>query len=279
MRARRREQQFNLNFDGLTDSVTNLVGALILLVLLIIGISREALSEDKPPPSPQPPEIGQKSIIPLQHRVTLLQSQVHAVDVEITALDVRMNTLRDEIDELLRKVEQVKPPAPADEPRPEPETETRTEKFRPPLERVVEKEDVAFVVQNECLSLVDWDSLNQQIRSQLQGTGPFEIELTGMDFRVTRHADDRLLLIRRPGSLGEPIERAESPASRFLSRLEMLDREKYAVRFLVYPDSFEAFRRARAVAWTKGFEVGWSPQAPGSDIELGAGARGSTIVD
>lgn len=38
-----RKQGLELNFDGLTDSVTNLVGALILIVVLLIGITQRAV--------------------------------------------------------------------------------------------------------------------------------------------------------------------------------------------------------------------------------------------
>lgn len=57
MKRRRRQDGIELNFDGLTDAVTNLVGTLILLVVLVMALTHEAQphkggSSSEPPPGP-----------------------------------------------------------------------------------------------------------------------------------------------------------------------------------------------------------------------------------
>jgi hypothetical protein len=216
----------------------------------------------------------------------LLQSEVQAVDAEIESLDGRLDGLRDEIDELLNKVDAVQPappPEPADEETP---PDTREVKFRPPLERRDERPALAFVIENDRISVINWDSLTEQVRAvaaERNGRVPIDIPLEGMDFRVVGSVtgpflgDVDLVLTRREGASGEPIADAASQDGEFMGQLRAVSPSTHTINFLVYPDSFEGFLKARTAAWEEGFDVGWNQFASGEEIRLGQGAGGSTV--
>lgn len=105
MAARKRNSELQLNFDGLTDSVTNLVGDLILLVVLLIGVTKEAV---RAPAESLSIETGEnkkapKSIVPLLDRINLLQSELQQVHREVAQLEGRLPDLRAEVEQLLRQ--------------------------------------------------------------------------------------------------------------------------------------------------------------------------------
>lgn len=80
----------NVNFDGLTDSVTNLVGALILLVVLLVGITTKAVQDVPTPASVGESQAGQLPVNELLEQVVVLQAQLdHANQhVQIVAQQV-----------------------------------------------------------------------------------------------------------------------------------------------------------------------------------------------
>ena len=107
MARRRRNTEIELNFDGLTDAVTNLVGALILLVLLLVGVTREYVIFAQPtaPPPPAPnmdePLEGPKTLDELHRQVAVLRAAIIQADQEITELEQKMPDLRDRAEILI----------------------------------------------------------------------------------------------------------------------------------------------------------------------------------
>ncbi|NIL96713.1 MAG: hypothetical protein GTO53_04690 [Planctomycetales bacterium] len=59
---------------------------------------------------------------------------------------------------------------------------------------------------------------------------------------------------------GADVAEVAKRRSRFQKLLQSLDRDKYYARFIVLPDSFEAYLTARAVADEIGLLAGWEPQ-------------------
>lgn len=94
-----RNSQVELNFDGLTDSVTNLVGTLILLVVLVMGLSKKSGGARPDPTSDAPRPIEE-----LIGRVESLRAELAAIDREISDIEqVRLPELRKQISDLNSK--------------------------------------------------------------------------------------------------------------------------------------------------------------------------------
>lgn len=72
---------------------------------------------------------------------------------------------------------------------------------------------------------------------------------------------------------GESPEALEKVDSNFQELLSELDPEKDYLAFIVRPDSFPVFRKARKIAWEKGFEVGWEPYPTQQPIIFGSNGR------
>lgn len=278
MARRRRASDIEFNFDGLTDSVTNLVGALILLVVLLIGVSREAVSQTQPRPQPEPPKPGgDKSIRPILERVNLLKGELAAMDGQIRTFEVRIAEQQQRIDELLAKLQAVEPPKPKPQDPPK-EKEPKQVEFRAPLESLTQKEGIAFVCQGSRISYVDFKSINETLKRNPQflkqgGTvsvpgGDFDLQIGGGPF------DPQLELIRKAGRLGETLEQALRAGSVFTNIIQGANANQHHVEFAVYPDSFEIFRAARKLTWDLKLEVGWGPMKSGEAIRLGQGGVG-----
>jgi hypothetical protein len=62
---------------------------------------------------------------------------------------------------------------------------------------------------------------------------------------------------------GATIEEVLKPRSRFQKMLFVLDKSKYYARYIVLPDSFEAYLAARAISDQAGMLSGWDPQGEG----------------
>jgi len=95
-----RESDLELNFDGLTDATTNLVGALILLVILLVGVTvakpEPGVGQVRPAPiEPEPSIEGPRSVDELLRQAELLRAEIAAVDNEIKLLEDRLPALRD----------------------------------------------------------------------------------------------------------------------------------------------------------------------------------------
>ena len=102
MRARTSGIQFN--FDSLTDTITNLSGTLILIVVLVLGLTRAVTRKVVPPPPPQPPkQASGKPIAPLLRQVEQLKLQIRTVDKEVGNLEALLPELQQAVGELRKK--------------------------------------------------------------------------------------------------------------------------------------------------------------------------------
>jgi hypothetical protein len=108
--SRRRSQEIELNFDGLTDAVTNLVGALILLIVLVLGVTkvagRGATSANQPVPrwdsfAPSQTD-GPKPVQPLLRQIELLRRDIAVTDQQMKELELVMDELRQKYREMTK---------------------------------------------------------------------------------------------------------------------------------------------------------------------------------
>jgi len=108
MARRRRNEGVALNFDGLTDAVTNLTGTLILLVVLIFGITTEARTPAPPPPPPPAPRTRQgKPILPLLQKIEILKLQIEQTDKQIRTLKDDLPRLEAEAEQLQQEADEL----------------------------------------------------------------------------------------------------------------------------------------------------------------------------
>ncbi len=103
---RPRTSQLELNFDGLADSVTNLVGALILLIVLLIGVTQRAVIA--PPPGTVRDDGGAESsdeaettLAQFLQQVTLLRSRTLQNQHRCESIQQDVSGLKADADQLL----------------------------------------------------------------------------------------------------------------------------------------------------------------------------------
>ncbi|MEL6787678.1 MAG: hypothetical protein AAFO76_09765 [Cyanobacteria bacterium J06607_15] len=88
-------------------------------------------------------------------------------------------------------------------------------------------------------------------------------------YRV-RAVDQGVSLLFQPQSddIGETTTQLTTADSSYQQVLSQYDPSKDYLVFIVRPDSFEAFRTARKLAWDAGYEVGWEPHPQDSPIKI-----------
>jgi hypothetical protein len=105
----RRDQGVALNFDSLTDTITNLAGALILVVMLVLGMTRQTPPAATPGGPPAAPEVKKpKPLAPLLEEIQGLNLRIQQVDAEIHQLEQGLPALRDRVEQLKAKARQPK---------------------------------------------------------------------------------------------------------------------------------------------------------------------------
>jgi hypothetical protein len=99
--VRRGSSEFN--FDGLTDSVTNLVGGLILLVVMVIGATQPKQSGVDHLPAPDNVVGEEQKMDPLLDQISALKTDTEGVEQEILCIEARLPEIQKELDELKEK--------------------------------------------------------------------------------------------------------------------------------------------------------------------------------
>ena len=93
------------------------------------------------------------------------------------------------------------------------------------------------------------------------------------DYYTVRFVNLDSLLYEPTPVPGESSEELTQPDSEFKTLLSEMNSESEYLAFIVRPDSFEAFRKARQEARQEGFEVGWEPYPEENPIIFGSGGR------
>ncbi|MFT7640710.1 MAG: hypothetical protein ACI9G1_002454 [Pirellulaceae bacterium] len=73
---------------------------------------------------------------------------------------------------------------------------------------------------------------------------------------IARGRAPYLELTRRTG-FGESLEEISAPTSDYIRQLKQIDPSKYYLQFIVWPDSFETYIKAREMATSQGILAGW----------------------
>ena len=101
------------------------------------------------------------------------------------------------------------------------------------------------------------------------------LELDGQKLDYTYALMGKYVLLPNPEAEGYKLESYlnETPEMWFGSRLEQLDPSTQFVCFLVRPDSYRVFQRARALAWFKNINVACELQDEKNPIMIGPGGE------
>lgn len=265
---------------GMATGIRLLAQSLVAAGLLLAHAPQSAWSQE----SGSRPTIGALTNRDLARQLQLLEAAIRESNAALQALDSRIVDVRDTVEELTQKVESIELPDPEakpDESSPEDEPD-ETVKYRPPKREYVDKPSISFACQEGGVSLIDFDAINAYAAG-LKRSGKISVDydLPDCDFKIKGYIvkdggnvkDAKLTVIRKPGHPGESaedIQRARSAFQRMLSSGEK-GPDEYVISFSVWPDSYDAFRQARDLAWQAGFDVGWIPMNSGERTELSYG--------
>jgi hypothetical protein len=306
--AQRRISELSFNFDSLTDLVTNLAGALIMIVLLFFGLSAKGVQQtvrqavdrtaQKAKAAPKAP------------------SKAPVLRIETAVVEARLKNRRDVLEKLRADIAEIDRTAVTMQPRefadPEgkPGTAARVE-FRPPM--VTKKDELstgAFVVVSRnrvfLLGLADFRAKLAEIRQEMVkayeqasdkkgfeftadrtlASGDFDMHYTASEITKTSRTlrkqnkieytysyKYKSNIIKKSSAVGETEAEALEPGSSFRAQIDQLDPDKETFSFSVYPDSFELFRKLRAETLKPGrsFRYNWGPVPAGIDVSIGSG--------
>jgi uncharacterized small protein (DUF1192 family) len=218
-------------------------------------------------------------------KVKLLEEGIEQTVEVLSVLEIRITRLRNGVESIRGEIAKIgragkRPPGPGPKP-------PRQVLFRPPLEQFTDKKAVLLVCENNRVSLVDIDGIHAQYlpidkrAKNNRGKEEFRFEVPGSDFRFEGSVDYstgkrrlRMAAVRLPGRDGETLEEIQRPESRLKRKIAGRSTAEYYVTFAVWHDSFEAFLKARSLAWDAGFDVGWTPMSSGEKMELGGSGPG-----
>ncbi len=300
--AQRRVSEFSLNYDSLTDLITNLAGGLIMLVLLLFGLTKGTSEEARARDTQQRTPTA-KNDEDATRKAAKLKAEVRVLEEQGTETDEQLARLQEEVEEIKRLAD-AKQPADHKDPAGE-RGQPATVEFRPPLMQASNKTQGAqYILTNRRLYILNWDDLVQsfnefdaEFRTALQrrlATTNFEsgreVELSGGDFNVQFRIENLqetaegwswrspAELTRKQGATGEDSSQLLDRDSRFIESLSRLNPDNSFVHFSVLPDSFDLYRTARDASVELGFNTKWEPQKAGGKLVISLG-RGGAIVD
>jgi chromosome segregation ATPase len=116
----------------------------------------------------------------------------------------------------------------------------------------------AYSVVNNKEALV-FDTIDNRILQINEKNYDVEVARTMENNQVT----GIVKVTKKKSASGETAEKIADPNSEFQKQLKAHDKAKYYLVFEVHKDSFALFRKARELAWKKGFQVDWDPRDDG----------------
>lgn len=286
--AKRRSGEVELCFDSMTDLITNLAGGLILLVLLLLGVTREAKSQPADAAGGEKAKAGPRPIRSLEERAAVLTLALKQADRDLAQLEARLPRLRREVEDLMDKVSSL---APRGRDKAEEKKGATEVEYRLPMKQLVNKGGLLFYLEDERVSYFDLGAiLRAEVKEVEKAKAedrkvnyPLTLDPPGSLFTVklTRHSPLQATaeVTRKADAKGETLAEIQKADSRFRAVLAKHSPTTHVVQFHVFPDSFGLFREVRKLAWGAKYDVGWSPYAPLEEKRLTVGALGGSAIE
>lgn len=210
-----------------------------------------------------------------------IEAEISQIEQALVPLEQQLTDLLANIDGKLDQVRAFKIPNREQQESEPPETEEpKKVKFRPPLLQSDTRLPVFFICrENRVFYMGGNEDFVEQI-DKLEKSGPFEIVGSDCTFHLDREIPIfmKVAVERKADAEGTPTEDLLRRRGEFMDLLTRADNSEERLSFFVYPDGYDAFRAARDIAWEEDFNLIWSPQGAGSQLELGVGAgSGSSL--
>ncbi len=298
--AQRRVSHLSFNFDSLTDLVTNLAGALIMIVLLFFFLSSKnvknaasAAAAGLPGRAGSPPNRA---------------SNVPALRFRTADLGPRLKQKQDELDKFKAQIAEIDRDAAKVQPREFADPngtpgKPATVNFRPPMLSESDKGTGAFFVlmrgrvfffkpaeYRKALKNFEekWRAGIGEATRNGADLGAFELaedaSLPSGDYNIRFHANPSkvdkngnrsasvTITPRLKGDArGEAGDEAKKPGSIYRALLDQLTPAEQSISYAVFPDSFALFLDLRQLILDRGFSYNWEPAQTGEELQLGTG--------
>jgi hypothetical protein len=298
--AQRRVSHLSFNFDSLTDLVTNLAGALIMIVLLFFGLSSERVKRAATAASMGNAGRGEG------HAGHALN--VPALLVETKAIEDQLKKRQNEIEKIRAEVAKIDRTAARMQPREFADPEGKAGEpelvdLRPPMLSKTNKSTGAlFLLMRNRLFFV---GLADAAEAQAKFTAKFkdnarEAVRTGADLKTIEAVEVQTLpsgdfnlrcrvsnvvkspngeisgmvdfsLVVKAEAKGETAEQAITPESHYRNIIGQLNSQEQTIGYGVYADSFPLFRTVRDFILDRKFNYNWNPMPVGAEAFLGSG--------
>ncbi|OKH26341.1 hypothetical protein [Chroogloeocystis siderophila] len=115
------------------------------------------------------------------------------------------------------------------------------------------------------------------INNKISQVKNFRIQTAHYEIRINLNSSIGLIYEPLRSDSGESTQELMQVSSEFHSLLKTFNPQTDYLAFIVRPDSFVAFRRAREIAWQKGFDVGWEPMQQDVPIEFSSQGRAVSV--
>jgi len=222
-----------------------------------------------------------------------IEERIETADKELKEVASKVDQLQEKIQELSRRVAAYEAPASAPPVAPK-DRAPREQRYRPPMERLINKENsITLVFEDQGVLLVDFPAVSRACHPHDNNLHNAELHMSGTtsaksgDFDVAYEYEKRgrsirlkaLWLQRKPNARGETIAEVSELRSPVRRALRRGDPDDTIVTCVVYPDSYDLFLKVRAAAWAEGYELGWMPFPPGKKLILSEGSGGPSKVD
>jgi len=314
------QEQEGAGGDSFLDVITNIVGILIILVMIVGQRGKDKPIAPIPSSSSAELAAAQSKAVSIEQDVHRIATQMASVQNELAgranernnlstliaaiekdladrrqALDAKsrgrydydrdLALVRDELNKL--DTERM-----AAEKSAAPET-VKIESYPTPIGKVVEGKEVHFQLVRGRIAYIPYDPLVDRLRSEMRANvarlqdqyeftdtiGP--IEGFRLRYSIERHDAPQgsffqvsyVEFLPVSGQLGEPMDEALQPNSRFRHTLDMMPANQYTVTVWTYPDSFAEFRRLKKDLYEMGYAVAGRPLPEG--MPIGASPHGS----
>lgn len=109
--GQRRNSDVELCFDSMTDLITNLAGGLMLVVLLLMGLTREAPKAAEPRAHGADAPRAERSHHPLVERLDTLKPEIDSVNTSLVEAEQNLERLEKVVAAMQTEAKAAPPPA------------------------------------------------------------------------------------------------------------------------------------------------------------------------